>query len=284
MNTPIDIVPLGVPITGYVEQRGKAGRCRARVRWTDPATKSRASKSESFDTAGEAESWIERVQQAAARGVDPCMATATLAQYGDLHWETAMRGLEPKTLDPYRAGWSLRIVPTLGHIPVTMITNGLADRAVTLWITNGSGRSTIKNTLAALGRVLDQAVRDEVVDRNRVDVTGWQAQLDKHEDELDNPRALALPDWDALETLAAALVAASAGHYRGWGDAVMFEACTATRIGEVSGCRVRDIDTAEWMWTLRRQTTPGPAVSKTKVRKRRGRDASRSSAIFGHWC
>ncbi|MEV0029561.1 hypothetical protein [Nocardia sp. NPDC050793] len=44
-----------------------------------------------------------------------------------------------------------------------MITNGLADRAVTRWIEDGHGVSTIKNTLAALARVLDQAVRDEVI-------------------------------------------------------------------------------------------------------------------------
>ncbi len=39
---------------------------------------------------------------------------------------------------------------------------------------------------------------------------------------------------------------------------VVFEACAATRIGEVSDCRVKDIDTKEWIWNLRRQTTPGP--------------------------
>lgn len=244
MNAPVNLVPLGVSITGYVEQRGKSGRCRARVRWTDPATKSRDSKSESFDTREVAESWIDLVQKAAARGVDPRTATATLADYGNLHWDTAMRGIEPKTLDGYRAGWRLRIVTTLGHIPVTMITNCLADRAVSSWIAAGCGRSTIKNTLAALGRVLDQAVRDEVIDRNRVKVTRWQAQLERFEDELDDPRSLALPDRGTLERLAAALVAASAGEYQGWGDAVIFAACTASRIGEVSGCRIRDIDRA----------------------------------------
>ncbi|MFG2116674.1 tyrosine-type recombinase/integrase [Streptomyces sp. NPDC048718] len=29
-------------------------------------------------------------------------------------------------------------------------------------------------------------------------------------------------------------------------------------MGEVSGCRVGDIDTANWIWTVRRQTTPTP--------------------------
>lgn len=30
------------------------------------------------------------------------------------------------------------------------------------------------------------------------------------------------------------------------------------RIGEVSGCRVCDIDTNVWIWTVRQQTTPAP--------------------------
>lgn len=43
---------------------------------------------------------------------------------------------------------------------------------------------------------------------------------------------------------------------------VVFAACTAARIGEVSGCRVRDIDTTQWIWTVRRQTTPGELTDK----------------------
>nr|WP_232543903.1 tyrosine-type recombinase/integrase [Streptomyces buecherae] len=39
---------------------------------------------------------------------------------------------------------------------------------------------------------------------------------------------------------------------------VVFAACTAARIGEVSGCRVGDVDTTQWIWTVRRQTTPAP--------------------------
>ncbi|MDO0910032.1 hypothetical protein QQM39_03900 [Streptomyces sp. DT2A-34] len=53
-------------------------------------------------------------------------------------------------------------------------------------------------------------------------------------------------------------MAASHDQYRGWGDVVIFAACTAARIGQVSGCRVGDIDTAQWIWTVRRQTTPAP--------------------------
>lgn len=267
MSEQIHAVPLGIGLRSDIDFRGKAGSCRARVRWSDPVTKKRASKSASFGTRDEAESWITQIEQASARGVNPKTATATLANYGNAHWAAAMRGVEAKTHDPYRAGWRRRIIPTLGHLSVTMITAGMTDRAVSSWIADGCGRSTIKNTLAALARVLDQAVRDEVIDRNRVDVNSWQHQFTRYEDELDNPRTLALPDWATLEELALALVAASTDHYQGWGDVVVFAACTATRIGEVSGCRIGDIDTDRWIWSLRRQTTPGPGRLQDKGTK-----------------
>jgi hypothetical protein len=41
--------------------------------------------------------------------------------------QLALRGLEDKTTDPYRAGWKLRVVPTRGHLPIRMITNGAVD-------------------------------------------------------------------------------------------------------------------------------------------------------------
>ncbi|QLY33976.1 site-specific integrase [Nocardia huaxiensis] len=267
MGNQVSLMPLGIQIRGNIEERKRSKPFLARVRWTNPATKRRDSKSQAFEDRAEAEAWIERIQQAASRGVDPAMATATLKDYGDTNWDIAMRGVEAKTLDPYRAGWRRRVVPTLGHLPITMITAGIADRAVGMWIAEGHSKSTIKNTLAALGRVMDQAVRDEVIDRNRVDVSGWQRQYARHEDELTNPRALALPDWQTLTELADALVSASANRFRGWGDVVLFTACTAARIGEVAGCRVGDIDTNSWLWTLRRQTTPGPGGLKDKGTK-----------------
>jgi integrase len=92
----------------------------------------------------------------------------------------------------------------------------------------------------------------------RARITGWQREYQLAEDELDDPRSLALLDWEALEQLAAALVARSADHYAGWGDVVEFAVCTAARIGETSGVRRADIDRETWIWKVRRQTTPGP--------------------------
>lgn len=222
----------------------------------------RISKSETFPSREDAEAWITRVRQSAGRGIDPNTATTTLSAYGTTNMTLALRGLEGKTTDPYLAGWRKRVVPALGHLPITMITHGAVDRVVHAWIADDCTRSTVKNSLAVLVRVMEQALRDGIIDRNPARVSGWQREYKLAEDELDDPRSLALPDWTALVTLANALVANSAGRYQGWGDAVIFEACTAARIGEVSGCLVGDIDTENWIWTVCRQTTPSPGELK----------------------
>lgn len=253
-------IPVGVRLSVDVEERSDYGQrpFKARVRWTDPTTKKRPSVSEPFATRDEAEEWIARLQRLAVQGVDPKTATMRLAEYGDTNIELVLRGLEKKTTDPYKAGWRKRVVPTLGHLPVSMITNGAIDRAVVGWIGEGAGKSTVKNSLAMLVRVMEQARRDGLRTDNPAHVRGWQKLYQQIEDELDDPRSLALPNWTALVTLAAALVERSADRYQGWGDVVIFAACTASRIGEVSGCRVRDIDTKTWTWQVRRQTTPSP--------------------------
>ncbi|MBK3522408.1 site-specific integrase, partial [Streptomyces sp. MBT70] len=75
-------------------------------------------------------------------------------------------------------------------------------------------RSTVKNTIAVLVRVMEQAVRDGIISVNPARVTGWQKLYKQAEDELRNPRALALPDWDSLVQLADALMAVSHDQYR----------------------------------------------------------------------
>jgi hypothetical protein len=44
-----------------------------------------------------------------------------------------------------------------------MITNGVVDRTVQKWIADEHSRSTVKNTIAVLVRVMEQAVRDGIV-------------------------------------------------------------------------------------------------------------------------
>jgi integrase len=252
-------VPVGVSLSSDIEYReGRPKPHKARVRWVDPVTGRRRSVSEAAETFEDAQAWIGLMRDMSRAGVDLSMAVKTLGEYGEAVMHLAVRGLEKKTLDPYMAGWHKRVVPDLGHLAVRMVTYGAVDRAVHGWIADGCSRSTIKNSLAVLVRVLEQAVRDGIIEHNRARITGWQREYQLAEDELDDPRSLALPNWDALEHLAAALVARSAGQYPGWADVVEFTACTAARIGETSGVRRADIDRKTWIWNVRRQTTPGP--------------------------
>jgi len=251
--------PVGVPLSADIEYRtDRPEPYRARVRWIDPATKRRKSKSQACSSERAALDWIEAIRRIAQAGIDPETASMALGIYGDSVMPLALRGLEGKTLDPYLAGWRKRVVPALGHLPLRMITNGAVDRAVHGWIAEQCSRSTVKNSLAVLVRIMEQAVRDGILDRNPARVIGWQRDYQRAEDELDDPRSLALPDWQALSDLAAALVDRSADHFDGWGDVVIFAACTAARIGEVSGIRCADIGREAWTWTVRRQTTPSP--------------------------
>lgn len=251
--------PIGVQLRTIIEERAtRRTPYRARVRWTDPVTGVRRSLSRAWPTQEEAKDWLSEMTEAAAAGLDPAAAMTNLVDYGSRNMTLALRGLERKTTDPYLSGWRRRNVPSLGHLPIRMITYGAVDRAVVSWIADGCTRSTIKNTLAMLVRVLEQAVRDGIIDRNPARITGWQREYKVTEDDLNDPRALALPDWPSLVKLADALVEKSAGKYPVWGEVVMFAAATGARIGEVSGCRVRDIDMNDWTWHVRRQTTPSP--------------------------
>ncbi|WP_367132621.1 MULTISPECIES: tyrosine-type recombinase/integrase [Streptomyces] len=255
----VERLPIAVPLSPDIEHRPERPLpYRARVRWTDPHTRERMSLSESAATSDLAQAWIDTVTTASLRGADPSVSMQPLAQYGEANMKLALRGVAEKTKDPYLAGWRLRVVPTLGHIPPPMVSNGAVDRSVYGWIADGVGCSSVKNSLAVLVRVMEQAKRDGIITVNPARVSGWQAEYKKAEDELDDPRALALRDWGALITLADALVERSYDHYRGWGSVVIFAAATAARIGEVSGVRVRDIDQVNWIWTVRRQTTPAP--------------------------
>lgn len=70
---------VGVSLSSDIEYRpDRPTPYKARVRWVDLATSRRRSLSESTETAGAAEAWIDRMRSVAAAGVDPDMAVKTL--------------------------------------------------------------------------------------------------------------------------------------------------------------------------------------------------------------
>jgi hypothetical protein len=119
------------------------------------------------------------------------------------------RTIDPtSTPDPYSAGLRLRVVPALGHLPIGMLTAGLIDRAIDRWELHYSA-STVKNTVAALVLVLDEAVRDELLRRNPAKDRARRKRVGRTAPvEVVNPRDLALPDVATLHRLTNAVVAA----------------------------------------------------------------------------
>ena len=150
------------------------------------------------------------MQNAARLGVD---ATQTLAEYLWAIGDRWTRGIDPtSTYDPYSAGLRRRVVPALGHLPVSLITAGLVDRAIDQWETEFS-RSTVKNSVAALVLVLDEAVRDGIITRNPAKDRARRRTVGRSfgNSEPSSPRELALPDVRTLEVLVERVIEAG-GH------------------------------------------------------------------------
>jgi integrase len=265
------VPPLGAEVQGYVEPREGARlgtRYLARARWTHPVTHKRESASVTFGSQEEAEAWIDAQKVIARTGQNPGQ---TLEDYITGLGERWARSIDrTSTYDPYAAGLKLRVIPELGHIPVGMITAGLIDRAIDRWETS-AGHSTVKNTVAALVHVLDDAVRDGLLARNPAKDRARRKQPGQVKDGSDvNPRELALPDVATLNKLVDAVV--DAGGHQCWGDMVLLLATTGMRISEVSGLVIGDVDLKAGLIYVRRQRYPGRGgliIKPTKGRRNR---------------
>lgn len=127
--------------------------------------------------------------------------------------------------------------------------------------------STFKNTIAPLVRILDEAVRNDLLTTNPA--RNWSRRsLGKNPHILTDdasPRTYALPDLASPETLATACGKA----HQSYSDYVMLCALLATRGSEVAGLQVGDIDWDNRIVTIRRQTFPGAGGLVTKQTKGR---------------
>lgn len=262
---PPPIPPIGVKLATDLEHR-RSG-IRARARWTDPLTKERETRALVVPDEEAAEEFFQQLQRSAVLGVD---LTTTLADYMEQIEDRWKRGLDPtSTVQGYEIGMRLRVLPSLGHLPVTSITTGMIDRTIDSWEDKGLSSSIIKHSVAPLVRILDEAVRDEIIasnparNRSRRSL-GKRTAQDLTEDV--SPRSYALPNLEKLNELAGAC----AKVHQCYSDYVMLAALLAGRSSEVAGLQVGDIDWDTNIVTIRRQTSPGVGGLVTKQTK--GRD------------
>ncbi|WP_392426064.1 tyrosine-type recombinase/integrase [Barrientosiimonas humi] len=255
--------PVGVKLTTDVERRTDG--FRARVRWTDPSTKKRAGRVSHVRTMEEVEEFFDQMRKATDTGTD---STLTLREYAASIGTRWTRGLDPtSTAENYDAGLRLRVLPALGHIQVVKITAGIIDRTIDAWETKYTA-STIKNSIAPLVRVLDEAVRDDIIAINPAKHRA-RRNLGKHVTQTTGAlRQYAIPDLATLRTLADAC----GRIHQSYSDHVMLAALLAARGSEVSGLRVGDVDWTNRIVLIQRQHYPGKGglvIKQTKGRRAR---------------
>ena len=263
--------PLGVQLSADIEEYsgGRKTVWWARVRWHDPITGKRDLVKRTHYSRASALEWIDQMRQTARTGIDPGQ---TLSEYVTAIGDRWARGIDPtSTYDPYSGGLRLRVIPALGHLPMAMISAGLIDRAIDRWEVE-FGRSTVKNTIAPLVLVLDEAVRDGIITRNPAKDRARRRTVGRAVAAApqSSPRDLALPDTATLDRLVSRIV--EAGGHQSWGDVVTILATTALRISEASGLLVGDIDLGRGLLHVFRQTYPGRGglvTKETKGRRRR---------------
>jgi len=261
-NGPPPVPPIGVKVSTDLEHRSYG--IRARARWTDPQTKKRIIRSSIVLDETAAEAFFAGLRDSTTIGID---RNITLTDYATSIGDRWKRGLDlTSTADGYSSGLKLRVLPALGHLPLASITAGMIDRTIDGWEAQHSP-STIKNTIAPLVRVFDEAVRDDLLTtnpaRNRSRRSLGKNPLTITDE--NSPRAHALPDLKSLETLA---VACGKVH-QSYSDYVMLCALLAARGSEVAGLQVGDIDWDNRIVTIRRQTFPGAGGLVTKQTKGR---------------
>lgn len=255
--------PIGVPLSKDVERR--AYGFRARVRWTDPATKERRSRTSVVRTMEEVDEFFSQMVKATRSGTDP---TITLNDYIASLGTRWMRGLDlTSTGEGYEAGLRLRVAPALGHLQIVKITAGMVDRTIDQWESEHSP-SLIKNSIAPLVRVLDEAVRDDVITSNPARNRARRSLNKNAQQKADSLRAHAIPDLNTLNKLADACGVVDQSYH----DHVMIAALLAARGSEVAGLRVSDVDWTNRLVKIERQIFPGKGglvAKETKGRKTR---------------
>ncbi|WP_447947380.1 tyrosine-type recombinase/integrase [Microbacterium lacticum] len=261
-STPA-VPPFGVKVTTDLEYRPSG--IRARARWIDPQSKRRIVRALVVPDEEAAEAFFNDLRKSSQIGID---RRITFAQYLETIGDRWTRGLDPtSTADGYKVGLRLRVLPALGHLPLSQITAGMIDRTIDDW-EKAHSASTIKNTIAPLVRVLDEAVRDDVLAsnpaRNRSRRSLGKSAL-IIPTEKTSPRAHALPDLATLTRLAEACGKV----HQSYSDFVMLCALLASRGSEIAGLRVGDVSWDTNIVTIERQTYPGSGGLVTKQTKGR---------------
>ncbi len=136
----------------------------------------------------------------------------------------------------------------------------MVDQSIDRWQIEHS-RSTLENTIAALTRVLDEAVRDEIITRNPVRDRARRRYRMREAPQKQMP----IPTVTDMEPI----VAACAAINQSYADQVLISALLTARGSEVAGLMVGDVDWTSKLVIVERQCFPGSGGLTIKPTKNR---------------
>jgi len=151
-------------------ERAADGRTVYRVRYRE-AGRGTANRNRTFDNEDDAIAFDRRVRRLKQTG-DPAILAdeITLRQYVYDEWwpNYAERRLAISTQEGHSIDLELRILPRLGHLPLTQLRPSVVERFAADLEREGTGRASIVSTLAVLQGVMKRAVRDYNLPSNPV--------------------------------------------------------------------------------------------------------------------
>lgn len=144
---------------------GTSGRYQAR--YLHPDTGRFTPAPETFATKAAADRWLARKRADLDRGiaVDERAGSAPLNDWWQ-GYAVTLGPLKISTVSNYEAAWRLRIQPEFGATPIRRIKPSHIDQWIAAMTARGVSASKVIETVGVLRRVLERAVRDQVIPSN----------------------------------------------------------------------------------------------------------------------
>lgn len=125
-----------------------------------------------FSTKKAAQEWVVRFESELQRGIVPPKVTRlTVRDYLTQWYESKVKpAVSAKTEEGYRSVIGTHLTPAFGQLYLRELSSGHVQEYVNRSIERNLKRNTIRNHLAVLRRALNDAVADDLLSRNVVDM------------------------------------------------------------------------------------------------------------------
>jgi len=138
------------------------GRCACRPGYQAQVWSARDGRTirRTFRTLGDARAWRAESQTALRRGGLRAPTRVTLAEAAEAWLAAAEAGVirtrsgdtyKPSALRGYEQALRLRVLPELGRLRLSAVTTRAVQDLIDMWVADGLGASTVRNTLLPQG-------------------------------------------------------------------------------------------------------------------------------------